>query len=287
MYYKKMLWGGFIMKLFANTWCYRDCDRQAAFRDIARLGFAGVEIIAHGPCWHADTMDTTAEREESLKLLKELNLEVVAVSPATEYLLFEKDKRRQMVEHTMAMTDMTLLYGTNIVRIFAGGNVPEGRTKKECIDAVVEGLKPCVDYAEKRGAVLAVESHGKFGTDLGALVEIMNRIDSASLGITLDTANFAVNGVNPLDAIDAFGKRIYHTHLKDYKLGEKSYGTAVGEGSLDFPEILKKLQQSGYKGAFCIEYEGNEAASLGLEKSLKYSMKVMKDIQHMQNTNII
>ena len=68
-----------IMKIYANTWCYRDADRETAFRSIAKLGFAGVEIIAHGPCWHADTADSSKEREASLNLLKELNLEVVAV----------------------------------------------------------------------------------------------------------------------------------------------------------------------------------------------------------------
>jgi len=267
------------MKLYANTWCYRDYDRETAFRKISELGFAGVEIIAHGPCWHADTLDTAEDIKASLELLKKLNLEVVAISPATEYLLFDEDRRRSMVEHTMAMTDLTLLYGTDIVRIFAGGGIPEGRTKDECIEAVVKALRPCVDYAEKRGARLAIESHGKFGTDLDALVAILNQIDSPALGITLDTSNFAVNGVNPLDAIDAFGKRIFHTHMKDSKLGEQHYGTAVGEGSLDFNAILKKLQSVGYKGAYCIEYEGMEDPTVGLEKSKKYLEELFESLK--------
>jgi sugar phosphate isomerase/epimerase len=266
------------MKLYANTWCYRDFDRETAFREIARLGYQGVEIIAHGPCWHADPLDTADDLMAALDLLSELNLDVIAISPATEYLLFDTDQRRQMVEHTMAMTDITLLYGAEIVRIFAGGTVPEGRTQEECIDAVVEALRPCVDYAEKRGARLAVESHGQFGTDLDVLVSILDHIQSPALGITLDTSNFAVNGVDPLDAIDAFGSRIFHTHMKDSSLGSDGYGTAVGEGSLNFDAILRKLKAAGYHGAYCVEYEGEEAPNIGLEKSRKFLTELFEKL---------
>lgn len=258
------------MKYYANTWCYRDESRETAFRSLERLGFAGVEIIAHGPCYHADTLDTTAERAVLLNLLRELNLEVVALSPSTEYLVFDTEKRRRMVEHTMAVTDMAMAYGTKLVRIFAGGDVPMDRKKDECIEAVIKGLRPCVDYAESEGAVLAVESHGKFGTDLEALVTILNEIKSPSLGITLDTSNFAVNGVNPLDAIKAFGNRIYHTHLKDSVLGPEQRGAALGEGSLDFEAILKALAANQYQGVLCLEYEGDEHPDSGLSKGLDY-----------------
>lgn len=258
------------MKLYANTWCYRDYDRKTAFEGIAKLGFAGVEIIAHQPCWHADTLDHRAIRQETKGLLEELKLEVIALSPSTEYLVFEEDKRRQMVEHTMAMADLTKLYGARIVRIFAGGRVPEGRTWDECVDAVVKCLKPCVDYAEDTGMVLAVESHGQFGTDLKALVTIMEEVKSRALGITLDTSNFAVNNVDPIDAIEAFKDRIYHTHMKDSFISDEHFPTSVGEGSLDFEKILKKLRSVGYEGAYCVEYEGKEAPEKGLGKSKKY-----------------
>lgn len=258
------------MKYYANTWCYRDESRETAFRSLARLGFAGVEIIAHGPCFHADTLDTAAQRAVSLDLLKALDLEVVAISPSTEYLVFDAERRRQMVEHTMAITDLALAYGTRLVRIFAGGDVPEGRQKDECIEAVIKGLQPCVDYAESVGAVLAVESHGRFGTDLEALVTILKEIRSPALGITLDTSNFAVNGVDPLDAIKAFGGRIYHTHLKDSVLGPEQRAAALGEGSLDFQAILKALKKNDYQGVYCLEYEGDEHPDTGLQKGLDY-----------------
>jgi sugar phosphate isomerase/epimerase len=259
------------MKLYANTWCYREYDREAAFKSIAKLGYSGVEIIAHGPCWHADTADTAERRTASINLIQDLGMEVVAISPSTEYLVFDEDLRRQAIEHTMSMIDLTLLYGVNLTRIFAGGRFPADKSRQECIDNVIKTLKPCVQYAENRGVILAVESHGQFGTDIDALAEVIDSIDSPSLGITLDTSNFYVNGVDPLRAIDVFSKRIYHTHLKDSILTPESRtGTAVGEGDIDFPAVIKKLNAIGFKGKYCVEYEGKEAPETGLAKSMDY-----------------
>jgi len=259
------------MILSANTWCFKEMDRETVFKTMARLGLKGVEIITHGPCYHADTLDTAEMRERTLELLNRLGLEIVALSPHTEFLIFDREARRQAVEHCMAQIDLTELYGAKIARIFSGGRIPEGKTKGECIDAVVEALKPCTEYAEKRGIKLAVESHGKFGNDLEAMVTILDEINSPMLGVTLDTANFKSNGVDPVEAIDVLKDRIFHTHLKDILFTENGrQGAAVGEGSLDFRAILKKLKEVGYKGKYCIEYEGKEPPETGLSKSIAY-----------------
>ena len=139
------------MKLSANTYCFKTETREEIFRLLSRLGYNGVEIIAHEPVWHADILDTNEVREASLKLLADLKLEVTALSPHTEFLLFDTDRRRQMVDHCIAAIDQTLLYGCKMARLFSGGEVPKGKTRRECIDEVLKGLVPCVEYAEKIG----------------------------------------------------------------------------------------------------------------------------------------
>ncbi len=267
------------MRLSANTYCYRELDRESVFRSMAGLGLKGVEIITHEPCFHVDTLDTKEVREKTLKLLEELGLEIVAISPHTEFLVFDDERRRMEIEHCMAQIDLTEMYGAKIARIFSGGNIPEGKTKRECIDAVKKGLIPCVEYAEKRGIKLAVESHGKFGNDLEAMVTIMNEIDSPMLGVTLDTANFVYFGVDLMEAIELLNTRIIHTHIKDMYFGpNERYGTPVGEGSLDFRAILKKLKEVGYRGEYCIEYGGKYPPEEGLRRSIAYLNKLGEEL---------
>jgi len=259
-------------RMAANTWCYRDLPVEEAVARISALGLKGVELVAHAPCWHADPRASDEEIGRLKELVASKGLEIVAVSPATDYLKFTPDEQREQIEHTKANVDLAVRLGAPVVRIFAGGAVPEGRSWEECVRAVVEQLKECARYAEDRGIKLGIESHGKFGTDLNALAAIIERVNSPALGLTLDTANFLVNGVDPVEAARRLSGRIFHTHLKDAKvLPDGSHkGTALGEGDVPIREVIEELKRQGYDGWLCIEYEGEEDPDVGLKKSVEF-----------------
>ena len=259
------------MKLACNTWCYRNLSKEDAIARIGGFGFQGIELIAHAPCFHADVRFTPREKAAVKQLVANHGMTIVALSPSTDYLKFTEEERRAQIEHTNAITDLCVEMGAPISRIFSGGRVPEGRSWQECVDAVVATLKPCADYAESQGVQLAIESHGQFGCDLEALAAILDAVDSPASGITLDTSNFYSSGVDPLEAARRLVGRIYHTHLKDGSKTPEGYrGEAVGEGDLDFPAILALLKKQGYRGYYCVEYEGREDPDLGVRKSLEY-----------------
>lgn len=264
------------MRLSANSFCYRELDRKQVFESMARIGLYGVEIITHKPCFHVDILDTKKVREETLAYLEKIGLKIVALSAGTEFIQFDKDARRNAVEHCFAQIDLTELYGVDTLRIFAGGNIPQEKTLEECIDVVVEGMKPCIEYAEKKGIRLAVENHGVFGAKLEAMLAVFDRIKSPILGLTLDTASYAYYKVDLINAIEKLGSKIFHTHLKDFILVNGEYNVKpVGEGDLDFPSILKKLIEVDYKGEYCIEYGRGEYTP---EESLKRSMKYLNKL---------
>jgi len=102
----------------------------------------------------------------------------------------------------------------------------------------------------------------------------MEEVNSPMLGVTLDTANFDIYGVNPVEAIDVLKGRILHTHLKDYIPGPQRHGTPIGEGSIDFSAILTKLRDYGYEGAYCIEYWGIVPEEEALARSYDYLSKL-------------
>ena len=259
-------------RMAANTWCYRDLSVEEAVSRIASLGLRGVELVAHAPCWHADPRASDEEIERLKEMVGGKGLKIVAVSPATEFLKFTPEGQREQIEHTKANVDLAVKLGAPVVRIFAGGAVPEGRTWEECVSVVVEQLRECARYAEEKGVKLGIESHGKFGTDLEALAAIIERVDSPALGLTLDTANFFVNGVDPVEAARRLSGRIFHTHLKDAQVlpdGSRK-GTALGEGDVPIREVVGELERQGYAGWFCIEYEGEENPDVGLRKSVEF-----------------
>ncbi len=85
-------------------------------------------------------------------------------------------------------------------------------------------------------------------------------IGTGNVGINLDTANVILYGkANPVDAIKVFGDYVRCTHLKDgfFPTDGKALGkhSPIGEGEVDFPEVIRLLNERKYKGHFTIERE--------------------------------
>ena len=92
------------------------------------------------------------------------------------------------------------------------------------------------------------------------MLRTIQAIGLDNVGINFDTANLILYGkANTLDALDVFGRYVMDTHIKDgfYPTDGMSLGkeAPAGEGKANLPEVIKKLDELGYKGAFTIERE--------------------------------
>lgn len=93
-----------------------------------------------------------------------------------------------------------------------------------------------------------------------ALLRVIEELNSASVGINMDTANLILYGkANSADAVTVFGKYVMDTHIKDglYPTEGKKLGkeVRVGEGMANIPEVIRRLQAVGYTGNYVIERE--------------------------------
>ncbi len=102
--------------------------------------------------------------------------------------------------------------------------------------------------------------------------------------ITFDAGCVLAAGENPLDGYSAIQDKVIHAHFKDYVVADtgmegldgKHYKPAlIGEGSVDYPALVKAMQSAGYNGYVNIEYEGTEyPADRAVRKALAYLRKV-------------
>lgn len=94
----------------------------------------------------------------------------------------------------------------------------------------------------------------------GSLMLLMKEVGTDNIGINFDPANFLINGrANPCDAMDRLVPLVWGFHAKDgvYPQGfdPKGKEMQIGQGSVDFEALLKKLLTAGYPGAITIERE--------------------------------
>jgi len=241
------------MRLSISSWCYHNLGQEEAFRNIAGFGVEGIEIVTHPPASHVNENSTREQIDHVKKLLKDLELTICAISPATEFLQFDQEHMEAEIQHVYKVLDLCIRLGVDHVRIFAGGKIPQDRTLKDCIDAVVYGLKRSAQYAQAKGIKLSVENHGQFGRTFDLFKEVMDAVPE--VGVTLHTSGIERMTDDYLGMVEYFAPRIVHTHLNDgVRVGEIFEARALGQGVLDFPAIFNILEDAGYSGYYNLEY---------------------------------
>jgi inosose dehydratase len=101
--------------------------------------------------------------------------------------------------------------------------------------------------------------------------KLLSLTDQSLLGLVLDMGHYMFGGGNPLEALKRYGNRIWHVHFKDChpEIAAKSrvekldYFQSVnagvfcelGKGAVDFPSIVKELNQQNYEGWIVVEQD--------------------------------
>jgi inosose dehydratase len=101
--------------------------------------------------------------------------------------------------------------------------------------------------------------------------ELMARTDPSLLGLCLDTGHIAYGGGDPLRVLERHATRVWHVHFKDCDPAVASaarstnlgYLSAVrkrlfcelGNGAVDFGQVVASLQRHGYDGWIVIEQD--------------------------------
>jgi D-psicose/D-tagatose/L-ribulose 3-epimerase len=119
------------------------------------------------------------------------------------------------------------------------------------IDRLVEGLRPLADYAGERGVRLGIEPLNRFETSLvntaDQAMEIVERVDSPSVGVLLDTFHMNIEEKEQAAAIRRAGDKLVHFHACGNDRG------TPGADHIAWPAIVAALRETGYDGAVVIE----------------------------------
>jgi sugar phosphate isomerase/epimerase len=79
------------------------------------------------------------------------------------------------------------------------------------------------------------------------------------IGMTLDTVHAFVSGVNPVDFITRYGKKIREVHLTDGIASDSYAHYPVGTGMVDCIAVLQKLEEIDYDGRIILEVNSQKA----------------------------
>ena len=149
---------------------------------------------------------------------------------------------------------------------------------------LVKMFKKAVKVAEEMEVKLAVENHFDFDSD--EFLWLIEEVGSPYFGLTFDTGNFTRLLDEPVKAMEKLGKYVYATHIKDLKIhpgvaADEWYFmacTAIGDGILNMPGILKQLDDLNYPGLLAIELDFPHPSVESEDKAVKKSVKYLKKL---------
>lgn len=111
---------------------------------------------------------------------------------------------------------------------------------------------------------IAIHNHGP-GARYDKIEDVLAVVQDRhpKIGACVDTGHYLRSDVDPVEAIEKFGKRTFGVHLKDVKTVEKNgkrekHFKILGEGDLNVLGCLQALKKLRYDYLLALEYEENE-----------------------------
>lgn len=266
-------------------------DIPTAVKKAAECGAQGIQVYATSGEMSPINL-VGSKRKEFLDLVKSNGLVISALCGDLGGGGFiHKDLNRERVDFSKKILDLAKELETNVVTTHIGV-VPED-PNHDRYKIMQEACFELAEYADSIDAHFAVETGPETSLVLKGFLDSLN---STGVGVNLDPANLVmVTGDDPVKAVHNLKKYIVHTHAKDgkqifYRDPEIVYGikkdvivtddsfleVPLGEGSVDWPNYLKALEDIGFDGFLTIEREVGDNPEKDIRTAVDFLNNLMK-----------
>jgi inosose dehydratase len=230
---------------------------KAAIRDIAQAGYQGAEVF------DGNLAEFAGNPEDLLQVLADNNIELVSVYTGANFIYDDiLDDELYKIEQAAHLAKQ---FGASRIVLGGGAKRPNGPLADD-FKKVGRGLDMAADIARAIGLESSYHPHlGTISETLDGFHQIM---DSCSIGFCPDTAHLTASGIDPVAAIDRYGDRLKHIHFKDVSKKTGNF-TPLGEGDIDFKEILAAIKRANYDSWLMVEldsYEGEPKHAAEISK---------------------
>jgi len=232
----------------------------------AELGAEAVEIDARGEVRPRELSQTGVRHLR--KMLDDHSLRVCAVGFQTRHGYNVYDNLDRRVTATKEAMDLAYKLGCGIV-VNHVGQMPSNREGPDW-ELLVETLTDLGVYGQRVGSTLAARTGAESGEDLATLIAALPQ---GSLGVDFDPGRLTVNGHSVKDAVTSLGGHVLHVHatdgVRDLAQGRGTQ-TPLGQGAVDYPELLGVLEECGYRGYFTVERPMAAQPVLEIRQAFEY-----------------
>jgi sugar phosphate isomerase/epimerase len=245
----------------------------------ARSGLDGAEII-----WQDGYLSAIPESDDGTVLrdvqrwTEDLGLIVGCLTPyVTDINSLDESVRRLSIDRLRRSMETASALGAHRIRVYGGAFATDEHREHRTAhwEQLITSLRELGEFGAQHDVVLCVENHFSTMTEsVAETVAAIREVDSPNVGILYDQANLTFTHCE--DAPEAVALQeglIRHVHVKDLEFidPDRRLRTSsvshiqdedrvhrsrmIGDGVLDWADILTRLDGVGYDGLYSLEYE--------------------------------
>jgi len=264
------------MKIAGHTLGTPNHSVPEALRLFARAGLDAAEVIYQDDYISGLGIRDSAAAVEAARVADGEGIPIIGLTPYTTAInATDELARQQAVDELKSAIDTAHIVGADRIRVYAGAWQPGQAGHAEHWSQLVRSLQELAVPAAQAGVVLCAENH--FGTmtqsarDTAALIR---EVDSPAVRALYDQANLTFAHDESIEeAFKIQSDLIGHVHVKDLIFVDPSApfvasetarvhaeeravrSRVVGDGTVDWPLILRHLSEIGYDDVLSLEYE--------------------------------
>jgi D-psicose/D-tagatose/L-ribulose 3-epimerase len=251
-----------------------DSSLFPVLEQIKEAGYDGVEV----PIFNTDPRHWEPWRIK----LDALGLERVAVTlngpghqqispePPVQQATLERNKQALDCAHVLGARLLTGPYHSAL-GVFSG----TAATKEE-LQRARKNLYLLAEHASRLDITLGLEYLNRFEsylvTSSDELISLVDEIGHPNCKLMFDSFHANIEEKNLGDAVRRMGDRLAHVQLSE------NDRATLGAGHIDFPSILKALQEIGYQGMISVEAFGTNLSAANIWRKMFVSeTQLMQD----------
>lgn len=265
--------------------------------EIAEAGYAGTEL---GPYGYFPTDPTELTPELSRRRLQ-------LVASFVPIPLAHPERHEAGYQEAMKVAQLLAQSGARIIvlademseaRMAVSGRVNEssdGMSEQQW-DGAGHLLARISETCRELGLSAVFHHHaGTFVETPQEIERLCDRVDTDLLGLCLDTGHYFFGGGDPVDAVQRYGPRIRHLHLKDVKLPvleaarrdrvgfleavRRGVFCELGDGAVDLNTVIQGVVAGSYSEWAIVEQDvDTRSGNVNPSESARRSREYLRDV---------
>jgi inosose dehydratase len=261
--YHSITWGGVVgapqgVTSLKDLYYLSNGSVADAVRDLSAAGYEGVEVFD-------GNLAALADRPEVLTdALGEAGVELVSVYTGANFIY--GDILPDELHRVRRAAELAATFGAERLVVGGGARRAAG-TSDDDYTRLGQALDTVVGIAEEHG--LEASYHPHLSTIVENPTELETIMSRSRIAFCPDTAHLAAGGGDPAALLRRYPERVRHVHLKDFRADPFAF-LPLGEGDLDFPDILRAVAEAGYDSWLLVEldaYDGDPKQAAQISKT--------------------